>query len=437
MRVAQSHPRVYSRVDAPFRAQRRWIRRRRRRRRRPRAFREYIRRRDGRAAARGRARARNGLVSIGPSRVRSRVGRFALRRVSRVGPFALRRVSRVGRFALRRARTIENSAGTTRERRRVGRAPHRTAARRGWVPGPGVARGSSRGRHLHPGVRGFERFEPDPEPFGNAGRSARRGGAAFRRERRRGGVVGGGDVLVFFERSDARLGLRGHATRVRRFHDPRFARVRPRVRRASSPRRASLFRRRGPGDGDGGGTRRGGVARRSRANARRRPRYEQTRSGIAERPSLRLPAASAGAVAATLAPLATAAESRAALDAFARDSSGFGIGRGFRVPGGRVRRVFQSASLRACESRHAGGGGDDARDSQGARRLCGRFQAPRRDDARRSERRARRSRPRTRASTRSDATSRRRPARGTTRRRTRTPTPTTARTPPLRAPLVA
>ena len=38
VRVAQSHPRVYSRVDAPFRAPRRWIRRRRRRRRRPPRF---------------------------------------------------------------------------------------------------------------------------------------------------------------------------------------------------------------------------------------------------------------------------------------------------------------------------------------------------------------------------------------------------------------
>ena len=96
------------------------------------------------------------------------------------------------------------------------------------------------------------------------------------------------------------------------------------------------------------------VAAASRALAGERAATSAIRTdafGNRERPSLRLPAASAGAVAATLAPLATAAERRAALDAFARDSSGFGIGRGFQGSGGfgfgetASTRVGESASL--------------------------------------------------------------------------------------------
>ena len=93
------------------------------------------------------------------------------------------------------------------------------------------------------------------------------------------------------------------------------------------------------------------VAAASRALAGERAATSAIRTdafGNRERPSLRLPAASAGAVAATLAPLATAAERRAALDAFARDSSGFGIGRGFRGSGGFG--FGESSSLRVCES---------------------------------------------------------------------------------------
>ena len=93
------------------------------------------------------------------------------------------------------------------------------------------------------------------------------------------------------------------------------------------------------------------VASASRALAGERAATSAIRTdafGSRERPSLRLPAASAGAVAATLAPLATAAERRAALDAFARDSSGFGIGRGFQ--GSRGFGLGESASLRVCES---------------------------------------------------------------------------------------
>ena len=169
------------------------------------------------------------------------------------------------------------------------------------------------------------------------------------------------------------------------------------------------------------------VASASRALAGERAATSAIRTdafGSRERPSLRLPAASAGAVAATLAPLATAAERRAALDAFARDSSGFGIGRGFqgsRGLGSASLRVCESASLRVSPRRRRRR--RRARFSGRTTRLCGRFPAPRRDDARRSERRARRSRPRTRASTKSDAT-----APKPRRRRT------TARTPP-RAPL--